>query len=347
MKEIRRFSPNITSQKFLQNLMRFQIMNAMVGIFLIATIFILTEWFVVLVQSNQLSRLENEIKMFKNKVEHLSGKDAETKKIEFQRDIINFEKERFNITNNIWGSRFQLLSILFFGATFVFTWRNYSLSKEKQFVEALNEAVNKIGDESLQNRIGGIYLLERLARFPDKDFQQMVMEILTTYVQEKRSLVPYRSEDLRNPLLEPMSHDVKAALKVIARNRPYIGNHEKVNLEQCDLKNISISKANFRESILVRTNFEGANLVSGNFMDSDLSNASFHKADLTKSNFSNATLNEVDFTDAILNEVNLKGVDLSRATGLTQEQIKSARTNNKTTFSPNLLQEIEMNKSIL
>lgn len=58
--------------------------------------------------------------------------------------------------------------------------------------------------------------------------------------------------------------------------------------------------------------------------DDDFSGASFRNADLSGSDFDRARLAYADFTGATLAYTHFKGADLSRAKGLTQQQLDSA-----------------------
>ena len=52
--------------------------------------------------------------------------------------------------------------------------------------ERFTRAVDQLGDEKLQIRLGGIYALERIANESEKDYWPIV-KIFTAYIREKTS----------------------------------------------------------------------------------------------------------------------------------------------------------------
>jgi uncharacterized protein YjbI with pentapeptide repeats len=117
-------------------------------------------------------------------------------------------------------------------------------------------------------------------------------------------------------------------------------NAEEANFERAEgyrsnLSGISAAGANFVSSEMQRSNFSEADLRNVDFTKAELGRTVFHKADLADTRFSMANLSRaifhgaeisgpVDFTNAFLFLTRIEGVDLSTATGLTQEQITLA-----------------------
>src|SRR5689334_64926 len=71
----------------------------------------------------------------------------------------------------------------------MFTARNFMLSREGQVTDRYTKAIEQLGSDKLDVRIGGIYALERIARDSAKD-HPTVMEVLTAFVRE-HSLEPW------------------------------------------------------------------------------------------------------------------------------------------------------------
>ena len=67
---------------------------------------------------------------------------------------------------------------LFALGALVYTARNFSLSREGQVTDRYTKAIEQLGSDKLDVRIGGIYALERIARDSAKD-HPTVMEVLT------------------------------------------------------------------------------------------------------------------------------------------------------------------------
>src|SRR5580700_11327725 len=64
-----------------------------------------------------------------------------------------------------------------------FTARNLSLYRESQVTDRYTRAIEQLGSDKLDVRIGGIYALERVARDSAKD-HQTVMEVLSAFIRE-------------------------------------------------------------------------------------------------------------------------------------------------------------------
>jgi uncharacterized protein YjbI with pentapeptide repeats len=69
----------------------------------------------------------------------------------------------------------------------VFTGLSYRLNRAGQITERFTRAIDQIGSDKLDIRLGGIYALERIARDSSDDHPQ-VIEVLNTYVREHAPL---------------------------------------------------------------------------------------------------------------------------------------------------------------
>src|SRR5215475_11967808 len=97
--------------------------------------------------------------------------------IQLQKDLITAENNaRLTIAQIIGG----LVALLGLYATF----KNVRVAEEGKLTERFSKAVELLGSEKLDVRLGGIYALERIARDSRKD-HWTVMEILTAFVREQ------------------------------------------------------------------------------------------------------------------------------------------------------------------
>jgi hypothetical protein len=121
------------------------------------------------------------------------------------------------------NARGRLLTLgagLFAAGALVFTARNFTLSREGQVIDRYTKAIEQLGSEKLDVRIGGIYALERVARDSARD-HPTVMEVLTAFIRE-------HSHEQWPPADHPASReqerstrpDVQAALTVVGRRDP-------------------------------------------------------------------------------------------------------------------------------
>jgi hypothetical protein len=76
----------------------------------------------------------------------------------------------------------------------VYTARTFALNRVGQLTDRFTKAIEQLGHQELDVRLGGIYALERIARDSEKDHPQ-VMEVLTGYIREHA-----RREDTPNAL---------------------------------------------------------------------------------------------------------------------------------------------------
>jgi hypothetical protein len=75
------------------------------------------------------------------------------------------------------AARGRLLTLgagLFAAGALLFTARNFTLSREGQVTDRYTKAIEQLGSEKLDVRIGGIYALERVARDSAKDHPNII-----------------------------------------------------------------------------------------------------------------------------------------------------------------------------
>jgi hypothetical protein len=337
-----------------------QIANNLSGLFFLFAIFLLLEIYILTLQGVKLLPVTAKIEELNKNINSLPDTNFKVKKIELKKEIIDLEIAEVNLTNKALESRFQLFGGIFIFMTLLLSWQSVIVSKEKQITEVLGKAIEQLGSESMEIRLGGIYTLERISRDSNKDFWT-VIEILMAYIKRKNFstdddiLEP--DNDFPPPLQKALPSDVLAALKIISRRivsqDPYNlvidlsqCNFNKICLEKAHFDRLNLSGASFKESDLANGHFLYADLSNANLSNADLSNSNFRYANLSDSNFQNAKLEGADFKKAKFNKTNLEGADISKAIlrgadlsstiGLIQTQIDLALTDSKTIL-PNYL----------
>ena len=174
------------------------------------------------------------------------------------------------------------------------TWQRLQVAREElqvaqegQVTERFSRAIDHLGNESLDVRLGAIYALERIARDSRQDHGP-IMEILTAYVREHAPLP--EDQQPADSTMRPTT-DIQAALTVIGRRRTgYDPPEQRLDLSNTDLRWANLVKAKLQEA-----NFRGANLQWAFLRKSNLQEVIFFKADLqaadlTKSNLQGADL---------------------------------------------------------
>lgn len=118
-------------------------------------------------------------------------------------------------------------------------------------------------------------------------------------------------------------------------------NFERAEGYRSNLSGISASGATFVSAEMQRSNFSDADLTNVDFTKAELGRTVFYKAKLANTRFSLVNLSRstfhnvdisgpIDFTNAFLFLTRIEGVDLSKATGLTQDQIALACGDDRT-----------------
>src|SRR6266568_4075356 len=121
------------------------------------------------------------------------------------------------------GRLLTLAAGLFAAGALVFTTLNFNLSRrtfelteQGQVTDRFTKAIEQLGSDKLDVRIGGIYALERIARDSAKD-HPTVMEVLTAFIRE-HSREPWPPSNADQSVQERLTRpDVQAALTVIGR----------------------------------------------------------------------------------------------------------------------------------
>lgn len=234
--------------------------------------------------------------------------------------------------------------------------RRVKVEQEGQITDRFSRAVEHLGHDKLDVRLGGIYALERIAK-DSKDDHWTVMEVLTAYVRER---APWPPREPREPQQEdpskPPEHrpatDIQAVLTVLGRRPRFREERDDqgLDLRRTDLRGSTLRKAQLARVILAVANLtraylRDADLTSTNLIQANLSRAHLLRADLTGAflveanltgaflggaNLTGAFLPVANLTRADLQEANLRGVDLSGVKGLTQDDIDMAITDENT-----------------
>lgn len=200
-----------------------------------------------------------------------------------------------------------------------YTARNADTARQGHVTERFTKAIEQLGSDKLDVRIGGIYALERVARDSARD-HPVVMEVVAAFLREH-----CRDEDARSAEGGwPLRADLQAAFTVIAR-RKVAHDTDPVNLHKADLRGASMLDADLRNAIMVgadmtkvslpRANLSGANLngallANTQLMFADLSKVNLEGADLSGSDLQRANLRGAKLREAKLKEALLELADL-------------------------------------
>jgi uncharacterized protein YjbI with pentapeptide repeats len=188
--------------------------------------------------------------------------------------------------------------------------RTLDSTRDGQVADRYSKAIDQLGSDKLDMRIGGVYALEGVARDSPPD-HPAVMDVLSVFVQVRsrgRRSTPKSDEDQQSQQLN--LPDVQAALTVIAR-RDISQDRYPVDLSYADLPNAELPGAQLRGAKLTWTVFEWADLGGADLGGAALANVNFTHARLSGADLSGAHAFGTTFDDAALAGTNLTDVDLS------------------------------------
>ena len=222
------------------------------------------------------------------------------------------------------SARGRLLTLgagLFAAGALVFTARNFTLSRrtvelsrrtlelteQGQVTDRYTKAIEQLGSDKLDVRIGGIYALERIARDSARD-HPTVIEVLAAFIRE-HSHEPWPQPDHpasreQKPSTRP---DVQAAVTVIGRR------DKERDMGRIDLTGARLTRANLVEADLGRANLSEADLTDANLIGADLTAARLDRATLTGANLAETDLTRVSLSHADLARASLQQADLAEA----------------------------------
>ena len=199
--------------------------------------------------------------------------------------------------------------------------RTHELTEQGQVTDRYTKAIEQIGSDKLDVRIGGIYALERIARDSVRD-HPTVMEVLSAFIRE-HSHKPWPEPDPASREQELSTRpDVQAAVTVIGRRDKErdIGRIDLTgarltgaNLFEADLSRANLFEADLTRAIIARAKLTGAYLARANLTRATLHNADLIKANLAGADLTQADLPGADLTEAYLAVANLSSTDLTDA----------------------------------
>ncbi|GIE99401.1 pentapeptide repeat-containing protein [Paractinoplanes rishiriensis] len=202
----------------------------------------------------------------------------------------------------------------------VATWRQVRVNQDGHLTAHFSRAVEHVGDDNLDVRIGGIYALERIARTSPEDLVTIVF-MLTSFVRNNAPWAdsrPTSEVDMSLPWLRVRQPAVQAALNVLGRHAA--GRSEgRLYLPRTDLRSLQIndgadlSGANFNHANLARASLRGVILRRSGFKNCDLRMANLAGADLRNSDLRGAHLDGANLRGADLRGADLAGTDLAGA----------------------------------
>jgi hypothetical protein len=223
----------------------------------------------------------------------------------------------------------------------VATWRQVQVSREGQITERFARAIDHLGSDSGDVRLGGVYTLERIAKDSPAD-RRTVHAVLRAFVHNHAPWLvgapkgpehPSPRVDQQLPWLQHRLPDVQAAMTVLGRRLPsrdrldlYLSRVDlrraylsdawlagtemrHANLARAWMRRVHLEHSDLGHTDLREARMEGARLTGANLSHTYLQGAQLIGADLRGANLQGARLEGADLTGA-----HLEGADLTAAT---------------------------------
>ena len=222
------------------------------------------------------------------------------------KEIATLEKGRIDSENTIRTSLFQVVGGLLVFVTLYISWLTLKTNEAKQVAERFSKAVEQLGNDNVHVRLGGIFMLEQVAKDAEEQYYWQVMEMLTSYVRVRS---PWNKEkaSVTEPEIPPLPIDIQAVMTVLAQRKHSYGHpleRYPLDLHGADLRRLQLPP----KTQLNQVNFAGAN-----FTGTNLQKASLQKVQLQEANLQGANLQEADFAEANLREAYLWKANLKKA----------------------------------
>ncbi|MUV04116.1 hypothetical protein GN157_10390 [Flavobacterium rakeshii] len=216
------------------------------------------------------------------------------------------------------------------------------LSRKSQIDERFKNAIEHLGSEKEPIILGGVAELHQIAKENSKDYSEVVLNILLSYVRSIAT-VKLNSEDRNITIIQTIINYVfkdkdKSPYEGLFGNLSYTNfkyidingiDLSKFNLKHCifpmEIQNVDLSEADlsytvFQSSVIKGVNFESSKFYNSNFMFVEISDSNFKNADLNSSHLihcklSNSSLScmeiyKTEFLLSYFEEMNFIEVDL-------------------------------------
>ncbi len=161
-----------------------------------------------------------------------------------------------------------------------------NVSREGQRTERFTKAIDQIGSDSVEVRVGGLFALEQIAYHSVRD-RESISEILCAFIRTRSPLPDAGTESELDtlPILPVRSPDVQTAIRVLSRHPVSLAKGERyvfdVDLRKAVLPGARLDRANLANSRLDGAFLKGGSLTGANLMGTSLEGCNLDWVDLT------------------------------------------------------------------
>lgn len=266
-------------------------------------------------------------------------------------------KERLDAVGAMRGQLTTVISAAFVAGGLWYTARKFSLDRDKQVTDRFNSAVDHLGASDATVRGGGIRALDRIMRDSPRD-RARIRETLTDFLRQhtnggepdavttrgdlRAAVAALRWQPARKVVDEPLDlRGVRLAggnlIGISAAHSQFDrADLAGANLTGADFESARLDGVNLTNASAAHTRLRAASLRHAKLSGTDLSAADCTHTDLTEADLRQATFLGTVLTGAILLNADLRAVDLGAATGLTAEQVRQAKIDDRTELPPGI-----------
>ncbi|MFI5914006.1 pentapeptide repeat-containing protein [Dactylosporangium sp. NPDC051541] len=190
-------------------------------------------------------------------------------------------------------------------------------TRRGQLTDRFTAAVDQLGSDRQEVRLGGIYALEQVAK-EDPSYQPVVIGILSAFVRLHG--IPSTSAAPAGNVAQDHA-DAYAAFTVIARRNPDIANKDIVDLSHASLVGVNLSKVNhnayLQSALMSGVDLSDANLDRAYMAGATLDHAVLSRVrmigNLSSINLEGSILVDASLPGARIQDGDLRGANLTRA----------------------------------
>ena len=207
-------------------------------------------------------------------------------------------------------------------------------SLAKNISNRFSSAIEQLGNETTETRLGAIYALEKISQDSHED-TWTIIETLAAFIRENAPIIEL-DEVSEEFSFASIPTDIQAALTVIGRiNVQSNEEHPRIDLRNTDLRGADLTDANLRYTDFTGANLQGVMFYGANLRNAYLTAANLSEAVLYEANLQQANLYEANLKEAIVRKANLAQAILHKA-NLEKALLYEANLQEATLYEANL-----------
>jgi len=174
---------------------------------------------------------------------------------------IELQNARYALQNDFRGQLIQVLAGLIVITGAAATWQQIRIAREGQITDRFTRAIDHLGSDTLDVRLGGIYALERIAVNSPAD-RTSITSILGAFVRGHAPWLagstdgpehPTPAVDQSLPWLTNRAMDIQTAMFALAR-RPQYPDEPRLLLSRTDLRGLYLHQPRLDRAIMRHAN---------------------------------------------------------------------------------------------